>query len=139
MTREIKNLSPKALQFLDWYMADPDEREIETQREWALINDVPENSISRWKRSPAWERAIRAGDGSDVEDDEDLFSEGKIEQVIAELHKAAMTGDVPAMTAYMKHAAALEAPDDADVRGMTDLELAAALDAAAAEVRARAA
>lgn len=127
-----RKLSPIALEFMRWELTDPDERDPKTQTEWCAAYDQPDSNPSRWKRSPSWAVAL-ANLQDDVPDEED----GALQGVLDALRAVAMSGDVAAMTAYVRHATALEEPDDADVRGMTDLELADALLAASLEVRSR--
>jgi len=132
MARQLRKLPPIALQFMEWEQSDVDDRIPPTQREWCLQNGIPENTPARWKRSTAWDLA------KETLDYEEAMSEGNIAEVVTALHKSALAGDVQAMKAYVQYATALEEPDDAEIRGMSDIELATALEGAAAEVRARA-
>lgn len=132
MPRQQKRLPPLALEFMEWEQQDVADREPALQRDWCLEHGIPESTPARWKRSPNWDMA------KETLDYEEAMSEGNIAEVVSALHRSAMQGDVQAMKAYVQYAADLEEPDDAEIRGMTDIALASALEAAALEVRARA-
>lgn len=135
MPRTAKKLSPLALEFMAWDQTPSHERDPATQMIWCEVHDVPLNYPSRWKKSAAWEKALasRAWEQDDDDDEVDLTSS----EVVEALRLAALSGDVAAANTYLKYQAQLQAPDDDDIRGMSDAELADALEAAAADIRER--
>jgi hypothetical protein len=112
-------------EFIDW-LVDP-VRVPATQKEWAVLNGVSPDTISRWKRHPdfvrEWEgRARQLNVGVE-----------RTQAVVNALFGAATSGDTKAASLYLqyidkftpKHRVVVE---DGEVSGLSDAELLAELE-----------
>lgn len=126
-----KTLSPIALEYVQWYITPEDEREPQSQTEWCLEHEVAQGQPSRWRRSPAWDGAVEQARALTT------LNISNVLDVVEKARTAALGGDVQAMKTYLQYAETFGGDDDDDIRGMSDAELASALESAAVEVRAR--
>lgn len=132
MARQLKTLPELALAFMAWELEDPEEREPKTQTEWCKAHDIPDSTPSRWRRSPSWKPTLENTQY------ESAIDSTNVAAVVESLRVAGLGGDTAAAQAYLRHVSSAIDVDDAEIQGMTDLELADALEEAAAEVRERA-
>ena len=119
---------------LDWLLRGP-EREPRTQREWAAENDVHEDSIRRIKRD---HRFIKEWDRRASELN---INPERVQSVIDSLWQRASDGDVKAASLYLQYIdkftpkRRVVVDDDRDAAGLSDEELASALEAEVRHLR----
>ena len=119
---------------LDWLLRGP-EREPQTQREWAAENDVHEDSIRRIKRD---HRFIKEWDRRASELN---INPERVQSVIDSLWQRASDGDVKAASLYLQYIdkftpkRRVVVDDDRDTAGLSDEELASALEAEVRHLR----
>ena len=119
---------------LDWLLRGP-EREPRTQREWAAENDVHEDSIRRIKRD---HRFIKEWDRRAAELN---INPERVQSVIDSLWQRASDGDVKAASLYLQYIdkftpkRRVVVDDDRDAAGLSDEELASALEAEVRHLR----
>ena len=126
---------PKAWRdLLDWLLRGP-EREPQTQRDWATENGVHEDSIRRIKRD---HRFIKEWDRRAAELN---INPERVQSVIDSLWQRASDGDVKAASLYLQYIdkftpkRRVVVDDDRDAAGLSDEELASALEAEVRHLR----
>tara|TARA_B100001245_G_C22486964_1_gene247778 strand:- start:17 stop:448 length:432 start_codon:yes stop_codon:yes gene_type:complete len=119
--------------FLDWMLSE--DREPETQKDWAAEYGFNDRTVRRWKSDP---RFIREWDRRAAE--LNVHPE-RTQAVVDALYKQAATGDVKAATLYLQYIDKFTpkrrvlVEDDRDASGLSDEELAAELDDLVSELR----
>jgi hypothetical protein len=119
--------------FLDWMLSE--DREPETQKDWAAAHGFNDRTVRRWKSDP---RFIREWDRRAAE--LNVHPE-RTQAVVDALYKQAATGDVKAATLYLQYIDKFTpkrrvlVEDDRDASGLSDEELAAELDDLVSELR----
>ena len=120
--------------FLDWMLLGVD-RVPATQKEWTAANGVHEDSVRRWKRDP---RFIREWDRRAAE--LNVHPE-RTQRVIEALFGQAAQGDVKAASLYLQYIdkftpkRRVVVDDDRDAAGLSNEELASALEAEVRHLR----
>jgi hypothetical protein len=111
-------------EFIDW-LVDP-ERSPRTQKEWAVLNGVNPDSVTRWKRHPdfirEWEARAR----------ELNVGVERTQAVVNSLFAQAVNGDTKAASLYLQYIDKFTPKqrvvvEDAEVEGLSDAELLAEL------------
>lgn len=121
--------------FLDWLLLGP-EREPSTQKAWAEAHEVHEDSLRRWKRDP---RFIREWDRRAAELN---INPERVQSVVDALWQRASAGDTKAASLYLQYVEKftpkrrLVVDDAREVAGMSDAELADALESEVVGLRA---
>ena len=121
-------------EFLDWLLRGP-EREPRTQREWAAENDMHEDSLRRIKRDA---RFIKEWDRRAAELN---INPERVQSVIDSLWQRASDGDVKAASLYLQYIdkftpkRRVVVDDERDAEGLSDEELASALEAEVRHLR----
>jgi hypothetical protein len=119
---------------LEWLLRGP-EREPRTQREWATENTIHEDSIRRIKRDA---RFIKEWDRRAAELN---INPERVQSVIDSLWQRASDGDVKAASLYLQYIdkftpkRRVVVDDDRDTAGLSDEELASALEAEVRHLR----
>ena len=119
---------------LEWLLRGP-EREPRTQREWATANEIHEDSIRRIKRDA---RFIKEWDRRAAELN---INPERVQSVIDSLWQRASDGDVKAASLYLQYIdkftpkRRVVVDDDRDTAGLSDEELASALEAEVRHLR----
>jgi hypothetical protein len=112
-------------EFIDW-LVDP-ERQPRTQKEWAVLNGLNPDSVTRWKRNPdflrQWESRAR----------ELNVSVERTQAVVNSLFAQAVQGDTKAASLYLQYIDKFTPKqrivmEDAEVEGLSDAELLAELE-----------
>ena len=121
-------------ELLDWFLCGPDRKPL-TQREWAAEKGIHEDSIRRVKRDPRfakeWDR--RAAELN--------IHPERTQSVIDSLHTQAVGGSVQAASLYLQYVEKFTprrrvvVDDDRDAGGLSDFELADALEVEVAQLR----
>ena len=131
-----KQVMPNAWRnFLDWLLLGP-EREPSTQKAWAEAHEVHEDSLRRWKRDP---RFIREWDRRAAELN---INPERVQSVVDALWQRASAGDTKAASLYLQYVEKftpkrrLVVDDAREVAGMSDAELADALESEVVGLRA---
>ena len=120
---------------LDWLLLGP-ERAPSTQRDWATENDLHEDSIRRIKRDP---RFVREWDRRAAELN---VNPERVQSVVDALWQRASAGDTKAASLYLQYVEKftpkrrLVVDDAREVAGMSDAELADALESEVVGLRA---
>ena len=120
--------------FLDWLLRGP-ERQPRTQREWAVENDMHEDSLRRIKRDA---RFIKEWDRRAAELN---INPERVQSVINSLWQRASDGDVKAASLYLQYIdkftpkRKVVVDDERDTQGLSDEELAEALEVEARHLR----
>ena len=118
--------------YVEWFGLPQSERLPKTSKEWAVEFDVPERTLTSWRKA-TWfrERLAYLYDQINVSPD-------RLQQVMDAMHTAAVTGNTKAAELYLR-AAEVIAPKQVLVKAqsvdeLSDRELQAALKAAASEL-----
>jgi hypothetical protein len=120
-----RTLPEQWAEFIDW-LVDP-ERVPRTQKEWAVLNGVNPDSVTRWKRHPdfvrEWESRAR----------ELNVSVERTQAVVNSLFAQAVNGDTKAASLYLQYIDKFTPKqrivmEDAEVEGLSDAELLAELE-----------
>ena len=112
---------------LDWLLLGP-ERSPKTQKEWAVEQEIHQDSVRRIKRDP---RFIREWDRRAAELN---INPERVQSVIDALWQQAASGDVKAASLYLQYIEKftpkrrLVVDDDRAVSGLSDAELHAELE-----------
>lgn len=120
--------------FLDWLLQGA-ERTPKTQRDWAIENDIHEDSLRRIKRD---HRFIKEWDRRAAELN---INPERVQSVIDALWQRAADGDVKASSLYLQYIdkftpkRRVVVDDERDAAGLTDGELANALEAEVRHLR----
>jgi len=120
--------------FLDWLLLGPD-RSPRTQREWAAANGIHEDSLRRIKRD---HRFIKEWDRRAAELN---INPERVQSVIDSLWQRASDGDVKAASLYLQYIdkftpkRRVVVDDERDAAGLSDDELADALEAEVRHLR----
>lgn len=125
--RNEDGLTERQALFVDWLVTPEWERDPKTQKEWALLNGVAQETPSHWKREERVRRAIEKR-----ADDVNLSPE-RIQDIINAVYRAAQAGDMKAAQLYLQHADKLKPKriviEDSRLADMSDEELARELEA----------
>jgi hypothetical protein len=120
--------------FLDWLLLGPD-RDPVTQREWAAANKIHEDSLRRIKKDP---RFVKEWDRRAAELN---INPERVQSVINSLWQRASDGDVKAASLYLQYIdkftpkRKVVVDDERDTQGLSDEELAEALEVEARHLR----
>ena len=122
------------VKLLDWLLLGP-ERDPQHQYEWAEQNNIHKDSVRRIKRDA---RFIREWDRRAAELN---VSPERTQSVVDALHQQAVAGNTQAASLYLQYIDKFTPTrkvvvDEAAVEGMSDKELAAALEAEVRHLRA---
>jgi len=82
--------------FLEWLLLGP-ERVPQTQKEWAVENDVHQDSLRRWKRDPRFRKEWEARAA------ELNVHVERVQSVIDAVYREAAGGDVKAASLYLQY------------------------------------
>tara|TARA_R100000664_G_C2720445_1_gene114107 strand:- start:216 stop:671 length:456 start_codon:yes stop_codon:yes gene_type:complete len=129
-----KVMPPLWKDLLDWFLLGPD-REPKTQKEWASAHGIHEDSVRRIKRD------IRFAREWDRRAAELNIHPERTQSVIDALHSQAVAGSTQAASLYLQYVEKFTpkrrvvVDDERDALGLTDDELADALEAEVRHLR----
>ena len=114
-------MPPDQSEFLDWLLTPKNDRQPESQAQWAREHEIRADTVRTWKKDPRFKDEWRR------RADETVVSTERISAVMDAMWQQACIGNVQAATLYMNHAARLlppkEVAEDEEFKHLSDEEL----------------